>query len=83
MATEPQPTTSSSDYLEGAHAIAAYLEWRDVQRVYQMRHKRGSTCPIRKMDGIGIYAFKSELDAWRRDPSTLPGQARPPASIAA
>jgi hypothetical protein len=71
-------TTSNpnDDYLEGAEAIAAHLSWPDPNRVYQMRHKRGSTCPIRKLPGVGIYAFKSELDAWRRDPSTLPGQAR-------
>lgn len=69
--------TAPGNYLEGAQAIADYLEWTDVNRVYQMRHKRGSTCPIRKMDGVGIYAFKDELDAWRRDPSTLPAAQAP------
>jgi len=58
------------DRLDGAEAIAAYLS-RKPRWVYQAREE-GWTVPIRKREGLGIYAFKSELDAWMRDPETLP-----------
>jgi hypothetical protein len=55
--------------LEGAAAVARYLG-KPERWVYQAR-ERGWRVPIRKADGIGIYAFADELDAWLRDPSTL------------
>lgn len=57
--------------LDGAAAIAAYLD-RPERWVYNVR-ERGLSCPIRKRDGLGIYAFTDELDAWLRAPETLPG----------
>lgn len=55
--------------LDGAPAIARYLG-KPERWVYQAR-ERGWRVPIRKSDGLGIYAFTDELDAWQRDPSTL------------
>lgn len=62
--------TAAPPRLEGADAIAEYLG-KPVRWVYQCRD-RGWSCPIRKQDGIGLYAFAEELDAWLRDPATLP-----------
>ena len=56
--------------LEGAAAIAKYLG-RPERWVYHAREK-GWSCPIRKRDGIGLYAFADELDAWWEAPETLP-----------
>lgn len=33
--------------------------------------ERATGCPIRKREGLGIYAFKSELLAWLKAPETL------------
>ena len=63
-------TWNVGDRLDGAEAIAAYLS-RKPRWVYQARED-GWSVPIRKRDGLGIYAFKSELDAWMRAPETLP-----------
>lgn len=60
----------ANDRLDGAEAIAAYLG-RKPRWVYQAREE-GWSVPIRKRDGLGIYAFKSELDAWLHAPETLP-----------
>lgn len=57
--------------IDGAAAIAAYIG-KPERWVYQAR-ERGWSVPIRKADGLGIYAFADELDAWQRDPATLPG----------
>jgi hypothetical protein len=59
-----------TDRLDGAEAIAAYLGWPS-RKVYRAREEGWST-PVRKQDGLGIYAFKSELDAWQHAPETLP-----------
>lgn len=60
----------AADLIEGAAEIAAYLGWKP-RRVYQLREQaRGA--PVRRRDGVGLYAFKSELDAWLKDGSTLP-----------
>lgn len=59
----------ASPRLEGAAAIAAYLG-KTERWVYQAR-ERGWRVPIRKADGLGVYAFAEELDAWLRDPATL------------
>lgn len=64
--------------IEGAAAIAAHLG-KTERWVYQAR-ERGWSVPIRKRDGIGIYAFAEELDAWLHDPETLP---QPPNAKAA
>lgn len=63
-------TDISSDRLDGAEAIAAYLG-KTSAWVYQAR-RAGWSVPIRKRDGLGVYAFRSELDAWARSPDTLP-----------
>lgn len=55
--------------LDGAEAIAAYLG-KSARWVYQARERRWQV-PIRKADGLGLYAFVDELDAWQRDPATL------------
>jgi hypothetical protein len=57
------------DRLDGAEAIASYLGWT-ARRVTYMREKNTS-CPIRKLPGLGLYAFKSELEAWLRHPDSL------------
>ncbi len=59
--------------LEGAANIANYLG-RAERWVYQAREK-GWSCPIRKRDGIGLYAFPDELDAWLEDDATLASNA--------
>ena len=64
--------TLAADMLEGATSIAAFLGWKD-RKVYQAREQGWST-PIRKRDGVGLYAFKSELVAWLRDDVTLPSR---------
>lgn len=71
------PATMASlaeDRLDGAEAIAAYLGWK-LRKVYQAREE-GWSIPIRKLDGCGLYAFKSELDACFRAPETLPNKPR-------
>lgn len=55
--------------LDGADAIAAYLG-KPARWVYQARERRWRV-PIRKADGLGLYAFADELDAWQRDPASL------------
>ena len=64
--------------IEGAGAIAAHLG-KTERWVYQAR-ERGWSVPIRKRDGIGIYAFAEELDAWLLDPDTLPKPSEPRAA---
>ncbi len=71
MGAEPASlSNASADRLEGAEAIASYLGWK-VRRVTYMR-EHATDCPIRKRPGLGLYAFRSELDAWLRAPETLP-----------
>lgn len=72
MTTDPKPL--AEDRLDGADAIAAFLKW-PVRKVYQAR-ERGWSTPIRKADGMGIYAFKSELVAWQTGDETLAPSAR-------
>lgn len=61
--------TIADDYLEGVAAIAAFLGWTE-RKVYHVR-ERGGACPIRKREGLGVYAFKSELVAWLKSEETL------------
>lgn len=63
----------ADDRLDGAEAIAAHLGWKP-RKVYQAREE-GWTIPIRKREGVGVYAFKSELDAWFHAPETLPAKS--------
>lgn len=74
--TKAVPQQPHPDRLEGADAIAGYLKgsWTP-RKVYQAR-EAGWSIPIRKRDGIGIYAFKSELDAWERGDETLAAPQR-------
>ena len=65
--SDPQP---AGQRLDGVAAIAHYLG-KPERWVYQAR-ERGWSCPIRKREGLGYYAFTDELDAWQRAPETLP-----------
>lgn len=68
--TASRPASSlGDDMLEGAKAIGAYLGW-PVRKVWRARDE-GWSIPIRKAEGIGIYAFRSELDAYLRGDATL------------
>ena len=56
------------DLLDGAEAIARELGWTNgrgkwhTRRVYHLREKG---CPvIRRREGLGVYAFRSELLEW-------------------
>ncbi len=56
------------DLLDGAEAIARELGWTNgkgkwhTRRVYHLREKG---CPaIRRREGVGVYAFRSELLDW-------------------
>lgn len=73
MSDESGPVDMSSDRLDGAKAIAAYLGWSE-RKVYQAREE-GWSIPIRKRDGAGLYAFRSELYAWFTAPETLPSKS--------
>lgn len=67
------------DYLEGAVAIAAFLQRElgsDLWTERRVRHARDTgTLPIRKKDGIGLYAFGHELLGALKAPETLPVSA--------
>ena len=65
---------TAGDRLDGAQAIANHLGWAE-RKVYRAREE-GWTTPIRKRDGLGLYAFKSELDDWLTAEETLPGRDR-------
>lgn len=56
------------DYLEGADAIALFLGW-SVRKVRYARET--GALPIRVKNGVGIYAFKSEIIAALKTPDTL------------
>jgi len=75
-------TSANSDaaavYLEGAAEISAFLT-RELGTEHwterRVRHARViGALPIRQRDGIGLYAFGSELLDALRDPDTLPQQ---------
>lgn len=65
--------SDSADMLHGPQQIADFLSsLGPAWTVRQVRHAR--TCrslPIRKLTGIGIYAFKSEIVAALKAPETL------------
>jgi len=63
-------SSAEDDLLKGTKAIAAYLGWNE-RRVTYLREQR-TNCPIRKRLGVGLYAFKSELNDWLHAPETLP-----------
>lgn len=69
----PPDPLSAADRLDGVPTIAAYLGWSE-RKVYQAREK-GWSVPIRKRDGIGIYAFRSELLQWLTAEETLPAKS--------
>lgn len=69
MTTQDNTPAVAADLLQGAKAVADYLGWKE-RRVYQAR-EQGWSVPIRRRE-MGLYAFKSELDAWLKDGSTLP-----------
>lgn len=61
--------TIADDLLEGVDAIAAELGW-PTDKVYRARQK-GWGIPIHKKQGLGLYAFRSELLAWLRTPDPV------------
>lgn len=67
---EPEDQTVAADLLEGAEDIAKFLggKW-NPNRVRIAKHRK--QLPIRSRPGMGIYAFKSEIDAFLRAPEAL------------
>lgn len=64
------PFAGTDEVLDSWKAIAAYLN-REVRTV--MRWERGRRLPVHRLPGggkAGVYALKSELDAWWRDART-------------
>ena len=61
-----------TDYLEGVEAIAQFLGW-NVRKVRYAREI--AALPIRVKNGVGIYAFKSEILAALKTPDTLISKA--------
>ena len=63
----------ANDFLDGVEAITGYLG--DGWNERRIRHARTTgALPIRKKQGIGVYAFKSELTAALRGTDSLPDQ---------
>jgi hypothetical protein len=58
----------TTDYLEGVDAIALFLGW-NIRKVRYARET--GALPIRVKNGVGIYAFKSEIIAALKTPDTL------------
>lgn len=58
----------SDEYLEGVDQIAKYLGW-NTRKVRYARET--GALPIRVKNGVGIYAFKSEILAALKTPDTL------------
>jgi hypothetical protein len=56
------------EYLEGVDAIAKYLGW-NTRKVRYARET--GALPIRAKNGVGLYAFKSEILAALKTPDTL------------
>jgi hypothetical protein len=69
----------ATDYLEGADEIAAFLgpQW-NMRKVYRAREL--GALPIRRKQGLGLYAFRSELLAALKAPDTLPNCPQPAVS---
>jgi len=74
MPIDVEQNPVAADILYGAAELARFLRW-PVRNVYQAR-ERGLSIPIRKREGVGIYAFKSELVAWLKAEETLPQPVR-------
>jgi hypothetical protein len=58
----------SADYLEGVETIASFLGW-SARRVRYARET--GALPIRVKNGVGLYAFKSEILAALKTADTL------------
>ena len=86
-----EDAAASSDVLNSWKEIAAYLD-KDVRTV--MRWERNLALPVHRLPGgpkAGVYALRSELDAWRQGRAAVPGDAdgnegvpaqRPPGTMA-
>src|SRR5687767_15926245 len=65
---------SSEDRLDSWKAISVYLK-RDVSTVQRWEKREGMPVHRHVHDKLGsVYAFRSELDAWRSRSSNLSGQ---------
>lgn len=62
------PGEFGDEYLEGVDAIANYLGW-NARKVRYARET--GALPIRVKNGVGLYAFKSEILAALKTPDTL------------
>lgn len=71
---ENTPEATITDFLGGANAIAEFLGpgWT-TRKVYHARES--GALPIRRRQGLGIYAFRSELAVALKDPDTLTHKA--------
>ena len=58
----------SADYLEGVETIASFLGW-SARKVRYARET--GALPIRVKNGVGLYAFKSEILAALKTADTL------------
>lgn len=66
--TAEAPEPFGDEYLEGVDAIARYLGW-NARKVRYARET--GALPIRVKNGVGLYAFKSEILAALKTPDTL------------
>lgn len=74
---EPRPVEAPTDRLDSWKDIATYLE-RDVRTVQRWEQREAMPVHRHLHDKLGsIYAFRSELDAWRRSRQPL-GPGAPP-----
>ena len=62
------PVELGDEYLKGVDAIAKYLGW-NTRKVRYARET--GALPIRVKNGVGVYAFKSEILAALKNPDTL------------
>jgi len=72
IAEETDPTIAGQpiqrDYLGGVDEIAQFLGW-SARKVRYARET--GALPIRVKNGVGLYAFKSEILAALKSPDTL------------
>lgn len=55
----------------GARRILVYVGFGLSKQRLAFRRTGDADAPVQAVDGLGLYAFIDELDAWQRDPATL------------